>query len=128
MILISVVEGHRFLGGFIGSNASTQEYIQERVGMWVRRIEKLSDTTVSQPQAAFAALSKVLQFEWSYLQRVVNDDSAAYLPISECLTDRFLPSILGGTISEVAVVFANTNGRTWDTRSNRIIPKCIYNL
>ena len=57
--------------------------------MWVRRIEKLSDTTVSQPQAAFAALSKVLQFEWSYLQRVVNDDSAAYLPISECLTDRF---------------------------------------
>ena len=97
---ITVVEGHRFLGGFIGSKASTQEYIQERVGMWVRRIEKLSETAVSQPQAAFVALSKVLQFEWSYLQRVVNDDSAAYLPISECITDRFLPSILGGMISE----------------------------
>ena len=49
---ITVVEGHRFLGGFIGSKASTQEYIQERVGMWVRRIEKLSETAVSQPQAA----------------------------------------------------------------------------
>ena len=97
---ITVVEGHRFLGGFIGSCASTQEYVQERVGMWVRKIEKLSDAAVFQPQAAFAALSKVLQFEWSYLQRVVNNDSAAYLPINECIADRFLPSILGGTISE----------------------------
>ena len=37
------------------------------------------------PQAAFSALSKSLQFEWTYLQRVVHDCSAAFAPVWDAL-------------------------------------------
>ena len=35
---------------------------------------------MTQPQAAFATLTKSLQCEWRYLQRIVPDCSALFVP------------------------------------------------
>ena len=53
----------------------------------------------SQPQAAYAALSKSLQFEWSYLQRVLLNCDASIAPLHDVIHKRFWPSVFGGQIS-----------------------------
>jgi len=45
--------------------------MEQKVQEWVDCVEKLTEATESQPQAAQMALTKSLQFEWAYLQRVV---------------------------------------------------------
>ena len=58
---VQVVTGYRFLGGFIGSPKERDEYVMSKVDKWVRHIDVLSEAASSQPQLAYAALSRSLQ-------------------------------------------------------------------
>ena len=89
---ISVVSDHRFLGGFIGGSDSTRQFVQSKVTEWISCIMELSKAAEKYPQAAFSVLSKSLQFEWTYLQRVVSDCSAAFAPVWDALNTFFLAS------------------------------------
>ena len=64
---IKVVNGYRFLGGFIGDQETTKQFLHNKITGWVNNLLKAA---ASQPQAAFSAVSKSMQFEWSYLQRI----------------------------------------------------------
>ena len=97
---VTVVTGQRFLGGFIGDHESCGEYVEQRVEMWMQCVEKLTKTAESQPQAAHVALTKSLQFEWSYLQRVVPNCAEAFGPLCNTINQKLLPTVLGGTLSE----------------------------
>jgi hypothetical protein len=97
---VAVVTGHRFLGGFIGDQESCNEYVDHKVQMWIRCVEKLTKAAESQPQAAHAALTKSLQFEWAYLQRVVPNCAEAFGPLRDTINEKFLPRVLGGTVSD----------------------------
>ena len=97
---VKVVTGLRFLGGFIGDQESTDDFVEQKVQMWVRCVEKLTKAAGSQPQATYAALTKSLQFEWAYLQRVIPNCADAFVPLCEIITANFLPAVLGGGISE----------------------------
>ena len=67
-----MVTGHRFLGSFIGSRREWDEYVMSKVHRWVRHIiDVMSEAASSQPQLAYAALSRSLQHEWTFLLRVV---------------------------------------------------------
>ena len=67
---------------------------------WVNNLLKLSKAAESQPQAAYAALSKSMQFEWSYLQRILLSCVEAFTPIWNTLYQYFWPAIFEGTISD----------------------------
>ena len=82
---IKVVNGYRFLGGFIGDHESTKQFLDNKITGWVNNLLKLSIAAESQPQAAFAALSKSMQFEWFYLQRILPSCEEAFTPI--CCTN-----------------------------------------
>ena len=97
---ISVVSGHRFLGRFIGDSDSTRQFVQSKVTEWISCIMELSKAAEKYPQAAFSALSKSLQFEWTYLQRVVSDCSAAFAPVWDAPNTFFWPAVFEGSISE----------------------------
>ena len=58
---------------------------------------KVAKAAVHYLQAAYAALSKSMQFEWSFLQRVIPNCSASFL----CLRDQiiFWPTILDNDVS-----------------------------
>ena len=61
---VKVVKGYRFLGGFIGDHDSTKAIIiQKKIVELMNSVVKLSKVAESQPQAAFSALAKTLQFE-----------------------------------------------------------------
>ena len=53
----------------------------------------------SQPQAAFSALAKSLQFEWSYLQCILPNFDDEYVPIQGAVNQMFWPAVFAGTIS-----------------------------
>ena len=57
---VTVVTGHRFLGGFIGDQEGNDEYVKQKVQKWVQYVENLTKAAESQPQAAHAALTKCL--------------------------------------------------------------------
>ena len=57
-LVIQVVTGHRFLGGFIGSHSERDEYVVSKVQRWVGHLDLLSEAALTQPQLAYAALSR----------------------------------------------------------------------
>ena len=90
------LEGTRYIGGFIGSNASQDEWLQPQIDSWVDGVKKLAGVAKRYPQTAYAGLVKSLQTEWTYLQQVVPDVATAFQPIENAIRDEFLPALMGG--------------------------------
>ena len=68
---VSVVCNHHYLGGFIGELTGQDSFVRDKVHRWIGDVQCLSKIAEKQPQAAFAALTKSLQCEWKFLQRVL---------------------------------------------------------
>ena len=66
---------------------------------WANSIVKLSNVAESQPQAAFATLAKSVQFEWSYVQRILPNFDEEYIIIQEAMNGKFWPAVFAGTIT-----------------------------
>jgi hypothetical protein len=97
---VTVVNGQRFLGGFIGDAEGRRAYVKEKVSNWCHCIDKLVTIAVSQPQMVYAAVTKSLQFEWSYFQRVLPECSEAFQPLETLMYDKLLPAIFGGNVDQ----------------------------
>ena len=96
---IKVVRGHRFLGGFIGDEEHMKRFVDEKVKDWMSHVLKLAKAAEHYPQAAYAALSKSMQFEWSFLQHVIPNCSASFLCLRDQINAIFWPAILDGGVS-----------------------------
>ena len=83
---VKVVKGYRLLGGFIGNHDSTKAFMQNKIMELTNSVFKLSKVAESQPQAAFSALEKSLQFEWSYIQRILPNFDDEYVPIQDAVS------------------------------------------
>ena len=84
-LLSKLLGANVFLGGFIGDLEATNQFVEDKVKDWTNVVTTLSDTAKSYPQAAFVALSKSLQFEWSYLKRLITcKDWQCIHPCLEC--------------------------------------------
>ena len=59
--------GHRFLGGFIGNEEDVNDWVTQKVNMWVKSVQKLALLAQHEPQASFVALAKSLQYEWTFV-------------------------------------------------------------
>ena len=57
---LSVVRGHRFLGGFIGDTDSTSQFVEPKIKEWTASIITLSKAAEMYPQAAITTLSKAV--------------------------------------------------------------------
>ena len=60
----------------------------------------LAEEAELSPQAAFAAHSKSLQFQWSYLQRVVPNCESCFEILPNALNNIFWPALFQGTVSD----------------------------
>ena len=66
---------------------------------WVSDIKNLSRVALSQPQAAYSALTKSLQREWIYLQLVIPDCCSLFAELEKTLLSHFLPAMFGCEVS-----------------------------
>ena len=63
---ITIVEGKRFLGGFIGDGNVNDIYLKKKELDRVDKIEKLSFLAKTEPQCALSGLTKTLQADWNF--------------------------------------------------------------
>ena len=63
-------------------------------------VEQLSVVVALKPQAAFAAMSWSLQFEWIHVQCVVPDCAEKFVPLRNSILT-FYSTFIEGTISDV---------------------------
>ena len=63
-------DGHRYLGGFVGTRESMLEWLRPKIQRWKEDIETLAAVAHRYPQAAYAGLTRSLQNEWQYLQLI----------------------------------------------------------
>ena len=87
--------GHKYLGGFIGEPENQEAWIKPQIDGWVRGVEKLAKVAKRYPQTAYVGLTKSLQAEWQYIQRVTPDIGPHFERIEAAIRDTFLPALLG---------------------------------
>ena len=80
----------------MGAPEDVQAFVSEKVKTWISAVGTLAEAAELYPQAAFAALSKSLQFQWSYLQRVI----PCFELLHNALNDIFWPALFQGTVSD----------------------------
>ncbi|KAI2507264.1 hypothetical protein MHU86_7100 [Fragilaria crotonensis] len=95
-------EGHRYLGGFVGSGAAEAAWVDPQVQQWIEGVHRLAAAARRYPQTAYAGLSQSLQAEWQYLQRVTPNIAPAFAPLEAAIATVFLPALLATTVEEVA--------------------------
>ena len=98
---VSIVEGFRVLGGFVGSKREGDIWVSSKVDTWVQSLNILSEVAKKQPQTAYVAVSKSLQNEWSYLQRIHPDCDELFNPLHTALINNFIPFLIGNPITEI---------------------------
>ena len=104
---IQICTSSRILGGHVGSSTGRKEYIQQKVLSWVHHVDCLAEAAGSQPQDAYAALTKSLSFEWTFVQRVVQECGDLFEPVEDMICNKFLPQLLGSEFTpEDRAVFA----------------------
>jgi hypothetical protein len=98
---VKVVTGQRFLGGYIGDKEGRQIFVSKKIVEWCNYVEQLANVAKTQPQCAFASLTKSLQFEWAYIQNVVVDCQDLFSPLESMITEKFLPALFQSPISSL---------------------------
>ena len=88
-------DGTRYIGSFIDTDDSMQAWLAPKIDDWVHGVKIFSKVAKRFPQTAYAGLSKSLQSEWTYLQRVVPDIAEAFAPIEDAIATEFLPALFG---------------------------------
>ena len=67
---ITVVTGHRYLGGYIGDGEAERGWTKDKIQGWTESVKILTRVAPKHPQSAYAGLQKSLQQEWAFVQRV----------------------------------------------------------
>jgi hypothetical protein len=74
--------------------------LHKKVSEWEAGINTLTQLAKTQPQNAYAALTKSLQCEWNYLQRVVPDSGTQFESLAELLSHKFINELVSSEGSE----------------------------
>ena len=70
---MNITTSYRLLGSAIGCVDGVTAYIEKCVTDWVSLVMKLVLVAESQPQLVYSALTRSVQCQWTYLQRVTPD-------------------------------------------------------
>jgi hypothetical protein len=90
-----VVSGARYLGGFLGEDSEQKLWIEEKTSNWTDAVRELAKVAVRYPQTAYAGLTKSLQQEMQFVQRVTSELSDEFIGVQKALQEDFIPALFG---------------------------------
>jgi hypothetical protein len=94
-IEVNYCRGKHYVGGFVGSEAMLERWLDPMVKKWVTGIETLARIAVRFPQTAYAGLVSSLQAEWhQYICHVVHSAGQYLEPVELALCEKFIPALL----------------------------------
>ena len=95
------IEGHKHLGAALGSRSFFEEYVGEKVDVWVNEVTKLADFAISQPQASYAAFTFGLRHRWTYFLRTLPDIAQLLEQLEPAINDVLMPAVTDHTVTKV---------------------------
>ena len=88
--------GKRYLGGTLGSGAFAREFVLEKVTNWVHELDRLAKFALTEPHAAFAALTHGLVGRWLYVIRVTEPSAEdLFQPLETAIRQKIIPALTG---------------------------------
>ena len=91
---VQFCRGNRYVGGYVGSTAMQDRWVEPKVAEWVDGILALSKVAGKYPQSAFAGFTQSLQSEWQYMCRCVPGVEKHFGPIEEAIAGVLIPALL----------------------------------
>ncbi len=88
-------EGKRLLGAAIGKKTFVSNYLNEQASRMAVRVERLAEIAVSQPQAAYTALTHGLASEWAFLSRTTDEAGVHLQLVEEKIRAKLIPALTG---------------------------------
>ena len=82
-------------GAALGTPSFIASFVDEKVSLWKKELALLSDISVTQPHAAYAAFVHGVVSKWNYLVRCIPDLCDSLLPLEEIICTKFLPNLTG---------------------------------
>ena len=98
---VNFCRGHRYVGGYVGSIAMRDRWVEPMVGKWVGGVEALAKVARKYPQSVFTGFSQSLQAEWQYLCRCVPDVGKHLGPVEAAIKEFMIPALFDMEASEV---------------------------
>ncbi len=93
--VITTDEGKRYLGSAIGKRSFLETCVEQKVDTWVEELKRLSSIAISQPHAAFAALTHGLSSRWTYLARTTPNIEELTKLLEETIRRIFIQNLTG---------------------------------
>jgi hypothetical protein len=93
-IHVNFCRSKRYVGGFVGSEAMLEHWLDPKVKKWVAGVEILARIALRSLQTAYAGLASSLQAEWQYICRVVPGAEHYLGPIKTTICEKFIPALL----------------------------------
>ena len=92
------VEGHEYLGGFVGSTDGQMEYARKKVDNWVNLVRQLADIAKTEPQAAYAAFIAGFCGRLNYFIKTTPNLSTILHELDQVITNELIPAIADGLV------------------------------
>ena len=89
------VDGHKYLGSFIGSKAATVSFVEEQVKEWTADIEALADIARIDPQLSYAGYAFGTSKRWQFVCRTTPEIETPLRKLEELIRSKFIPAITG---------------------------------
>ena len=88
-------DGRPYLGAAMGSQEYVAGQVESKVNEWISNVQCLATIAVTQPHAAFSALTHGLMSKWTYLSRTIPDIGPLLRPLDDALRSVLLPALTG---------------------------------
>ena len=88
---LNMASGQCILGGFSGNQKGKDDLVRRRVHEWIHNVKTLTKAAELQPQTAYAAFTKSLQFKWTHLHRLTPSYANALSVLWDTVCEEFIP-------------------------------------
>ena len=95
-------EGRKYLGGFVGKDEATKQYVEELRDEWIVQLEELANIAKSEPQAAYSAFTAGFRHKMTYFIRTIPDLVEVLKPLDDVIDNKLIPAITEGQIISTA--------------------------
>ena len=90
------VDGHEFLGSFIGTTDATDMFVKKKIDEWERDIDALVKIAASEPQLAYSAYIYGTSRRWQFVCRTTPGVANAMKKLEHLVRTKLIPAIMGG--------------------------------
>ena len=98
---VTFVQGHRYVGGYVGSLALRDDWIQPMVEEWTAGVKAIARVARKYPQSAYCGFVHSLQAEWQYLCRCVPNIAHHLEPIEMAIRQHLIPVLFDMPSDEI---------------------------